>query len=156
MGAAALAVDTAELVATLRQQGLRATSARVALLAGLSELGHATVEQLHAVLVVAAPSMSLSTVYRTLESLAEHDLVRHAHLGGTVPSYYLAGGAEHAHLVCSRCGAVEELRGQTLQHFVSAIAQVAGFATNTSHLSIEGLCSTCQQAQADLRASSHR
>jgi Fe2+ or Zn2+ uptake regulation protein len=144
----AAAVDTAELVATLRQKGLRATSARVAVLASLSQVGHATVEHLHAVLVRAAPSMSLSTVYRTLESLAAHDLVRHAHLGGSVPSYYLAGGVEHAHLVCSRCGAVEDLRGQTLHRFVTEIAEVAGFATNTSHLSVEGLCATCQQAPA--------
>lgn len=156
MGTAAQTVDVAEMVAALRQQGLRATSARVALLASLSELGHATVEQLHAVLVIAAPSMSLSTVYRTLESLAEHDLVRHAHLGGTVPSYYLAGGVEHAHLVCSSCGGVEDLHGQTLLRFVSEIAQVAGFTTNTSHLSIEGLCSACQQATAGLGAQPHQ
>lgn len=142
-------LDTAQCVTMLRQRGLRATSARVALLAGLSEVGHATVDQLHATLTVAAPSLSLSTVYRTLESLAEHNLVRHAHLGSTAPSYYLAGGVEHAHLVCSRCGAVENLRGQILQRFVSDLDRVAGFATTTSHLSVEGLCAACQRVGAE-------
>lgn len=148
MGTTTAEVDTAAVVTKLRQQGLRATSARVALLAGLGELGHATVEQLHASVVVASPSMSLSTVYRTLESLAEHDLVRHAHLGGSVPSYYLVGEVEHAHLVCRRCGSVEDLRGQTLQRFITDLARTSGFATDTSHLSVEGRCAACQETLA--------
>lgn len=144
MGTATPELDAADMVAELRQRGLRATSARVASLAGLGHLGHATAEQLHAALLPQLPSVSLSTVYRTLESLTDQDLVRHAHLSDTAPSYYLAGGVEHGHLVCSRCGSVENLTGPTLQRFVTDLASRAGFAVDTSHLTVEGHCAGCQ------------
>lgn len=138
-------LDPRDAVSALRDRGLRATSARVAVLGGLRELGHATAEQLHLALVPRLPALNLSTVYRTLDALNDHDLIRHAHLGGSVPSYYLASEAEHAHLVCSRCGSVENLTGQPLQRFVSDLARSARFTVDTSHLSVEGLCAACRQ-----------
>lgn len=143
--------DPGDHVSVLRQRGLRATSARVAVLAGLGEIGHATTDQLHLALVPRLPALSLSTVYRALEVLTEHDLIRHAHLGGSAPSYYLASEAEHAHLVCSRCGSVENLTGQPLERLVSDLARSARFAVNTSHLSIEGICAVCQQITPEAR-----
>lgn len=143
------AFDTDAAVGDLRQRGLRATSARLNVLAGLHELGHATADQLHAALVPRLPSLSLSTVYRTLESLSGHDLVRHAHLTGHVLSYSLASGTEHAHLVCSRCGTVQNLARQTLHSFVTELARSAQFAVNTSHLSVEGVCAHCQELDHD-------
>lgn len=134
-----------EAVSALRQRGLRATSARVAVLAEISELGHTTADQLHAALLPRLPAVSLSTVYRTLDALTDHGLIRHAHLGGSTPSYYLASEAEHAHLVCNQCGSVENLTGQPLQRFVSDLDRSARFTVNTSHLSVEGLCAACRQ-----------
>jgi len=139
-----------DAVSALRDRGLRATSARVAVLAGLGELGHATAEQLHLTLVSRLPALNLSTVYRTLDSLSLHDLICHAHLGGSAPSYYLPGEAEHAHLVCSRCGSVDNLTGQSLQRFVSDLARSARFTVDTSHLSVEGLCAACRQITSDV------
>lgn len=132
-------------VAELRQRGLRATTARVAVLVALNERGHSTADQLHAVLTSEWPSVSLSTVYRTVESLSARDLIRHAHLGGSAPSYYLASEAEHAHLVCSLCGSIEDLTGPPLQRFVTDLADGARFNIDTSHLTVEGRCESCRQ-----------
>lgn len=134
-----------DVVALLKGHGLRATSARVALLQHLAELGYATAEQLHTAVAVQLPSVSPSTVYRALDSLTDHQLVRHAHLVGAAPSYYLAGGSEHAHLVCSKCGTVDNLSGSILESLIQDLARSASFAVNTSHLSVEGLCGRCQQ-----------
>jgi Fur family ferric uptake transcriptional regulator len=140
-------VGNVDVVAELRQRGLRATSARVAVLQTLGELGHLTAEQLHAALMPRLPTVNLSTVYRTVESLSEHDLVRHAHLSGSAPSYYLASRADHAHLVCTSCGTVKNLTGRPLHRFVFDLARSAQFSVDTSHLTVEGLCDTCQQQQ---------
>jgi len=145
MSAAGPRAGVMDVISLLKAQGLRATSARVALLHSLNELGYATAEQLHAAVVSQLSSVSPSTVYRTLESLTEHHLVRHAHLVGAAPSYYLARGPEHAHLVCSRCGTVENLSGSILEHLIDDLASSAKFVVNTSHLSVEGLCEQCQQ-----------
>jgi len=57
--------------ANLRRHGRRATSARISLMLSLSELGHATPEQLHTTLAPTHPRLNASTVYRTLESLTD-------------------------------------------------------------------------------------
>ncbi len=145
MPAAGPRTGVMDVISLLKAQGLRATSARIALLHSLDELGYGTAEQLHAAVVSQLPSVSPSTVYRTLESLTEHHLVRHAHLVGAAPSYYLARGPEHAHLVCNRCGTVDNLSGSILEHLIDDLASSAKFVVNTSHLSVEGLCEQCQQ-----------
>lgn len=148
MGTSGSQLDPIEVAVELRQQGLRATSARLALVECLNELGHATVDQLHEAVAGRLPSLSASTVYRALESLAEHGLVRHAHLGGSVPSYYLTNGPEHAHLVCSGCGSVQNLAGPILQQFVTDVSRAAQFAVDTSHLTVQGRCAACQPPAA--------
>lgn len=143
MGEVRQTLDATSAAASLRSRGLRATSARVSLIVGLSELGHATPEQLHASLVSRLPNLSPSTVYRTLESLAGTGFVRHAHLTGAVPSYYLSSSTEHAHLVCRDCGTVMDLSGRQLQRFVADLADRRGFSADISHLTIEGRCADC-------------
>lgn len=143
MGEVRETLDATTAAATLRKRGLRATSARVSLIVGLSELGHATPEQLHAALVTRMPHLSPSTVYRTLESLVDTGFIRHAHLTGAVPSYYLSSSTEHAHLVCRDCGMVTELNGRLLQRFVSDLSTRLGFGADISHLTVEGSCASC-------------
>ncbi len=121
--------DPHVVAVSLRRQGLRATSARITLILGLSELGHATPEQLHTALAPTHPGLNVSTVYRTLKSLTD---VAHAHLTGSAPSYYLTDGTEHAHLVCQDCGTITPLRGEALQHFVAELATDPGFAITIS------------------------
>jgi Fur family ferric uptake transcriptional regulator len=149
MGRRDSSADPRQLTFALRTRGLRATSARLTMLTCLAELGHATPEQLAAVVGSRLPGLSISTVYRTLEVLGEHDLVRHAHLTGSVASYYLASGAEHAHLVCSGCGTVDDLAGPALDHLVEAVATSSAFAVNASHLTLQGLCENCQKLVKD-------
>ncbi len=130
--------------AALRRHGLRATSARIALILGLGELGHATPEQLHTTLAPTHPGLNVSTVYRTLESLTDLGLVAHAHLTGSAPSYHLTDGTEHAHLVRQDCGTITPLRGHPLQQFAAELATDPGFTVTISHLTVHGQCHPCQ------------
>ncbi len=148
--------DVLDVISLLKTQGLRATAARIALLHSLNELGYATAEQLHAAVVTQLANVSPSTVYRSLESLTEHHLVRHAHLLGAVPSYYLARGPEHAHLVCNQCGTVDNLSGSILERLIDDLASSAKFVVNTSHLSVEGICEQCQQHPPARPVTGHR
>jgi len=144
MGTTSPTRDPNVVATSLRQQGLRATSARITLILGLGELGHATPEQLHSALAPAHPGLNVSTVYRTLESLTDLGLVAHAHLTGSAPSYYLTDGTEHAHLACQDCGTITPLRGDALQRFVAELANDPGFAVTISHLSVQGHCQNCR------------
>src|SRR5258706_15211502 len=90
----------------LREKGYRLTPQRELVLDAVTQLGHATPEQVCERVQRTASGVNISTVYRTLELLEELGLVRHAHLGHGAPSYHPAGHHEHLHLVCRDCDVV--------------------------------------------------
>lgn len=90
----------------LRDAGLRVTAARVAILAELAgDPGHPGAEELFAALRPRHPSLSLSTVYHTLETLLRAGLIRRAPAG--TGRLRVDGTADdHDHAVCRSCGAI--------------------------------------------------
>src|SRR5690606_7193988 len=93
----------------LRARGYRVTPQRQLVLEAVSELGHATPEEICARVQQTARGVNISTVYRTLELLEELGLVTHTHLSHGAPTYHLAAEADHVHLVCRGCGEVTEV-----------------------------------------------
>ena len=97
------------IITTLRQQGVRITSARRAVIAALVRTdGHVTAEDIATAVQLDNPEIHLSTVYRTLESLEELGVVDHVHLGHGSAVYHLAAN-RHQHLVCENCKKVIHL-----------------------------------------------
>jgi Fur family ferric uptake transcriptional regulator len=99
------------------------------------------------------PSLSLSTVYRTLELLEEIGAVSHTHLGHGAPTYHAASHADHIHLVCRRCGAVAEEDAEQARGLAEGVRRRHGFETDLGHLSLHGLCAACAVSDADREAS---
>lgn len=127
----------------LRARGRRATPQRRLVLDALGQLGHATPEQVGERVQAVAPSVSLSTVYRTLELLEELGVVSHTHLGHGAPSYHLSSHRDHVHLVCRRCGGVQEADAARAHGLAEEVAERYGFVTDVGHLSLDGLCAGC-------------
>ena len=92
----------------LRSRGYRVTPQRQLVLEAVSELGHATPEEICARVQQTARGVNISTVYRTLELLEELGLVTHTHLSHGAPTYHLAAEADHVHLACRGCGEVTD------------------------------------------------
>ena len=136
-------------VELLRRTGLRATGQRLAVLAALDRLGHATMDQLLDAASDVLPNLQLSTIYRSVETLTAHGLVSHTHLTGSTPTYQLASHGNHAHLVCRGCGSVTQMDDDVASRFTSDIARVHGFDLDFGHLSVFGRCATC--VEGDLR-----
>lgn len=131
--------------ARLRSAGLRSTSQRRAVLRALDELGHATVDQLAAQVQRERPELSLSTVYRTVEALDDVGLVTHAHLHHGTPTYHRVDDDPHLHLVCQRCGTVEQLPRQVADGLVAQVRETTGFHVEVSHLTLHGACAACRR-----------
>lgn len=90
----------------LRKSGLRATPKRVALLTVLKGSHEPrTAEELHAKV-----HSDLVTIYRNLKSLVAAGIVSETRFKDSTVRYELAHGHHH-HVVCTRCGLVEELHG---------------------------------------------
>ena len=131
------------LDAALHARGLRVTPQRRLVLDAVAALEHATPEQVCDRVQATAPSLSLSTVYRTLELLEELGVICHTHLSHGAPTYHVAEHADHLHLVCRRCGAVAEAEFRHARDLVAAIRSAYGFAPDLAHLSLHGLCAAC-------------
>jgi Fur family ferric uptake transcriptional regulator len=129
--------------ARLRRAGLRSTAQRRAVLAALAELRHATADELAARVQRDSPEVSLSTVYRTLEVLDRVGLVTHAHLRHGAPTYHAVDERPHIHLVCGRCGRVEQRDVEVAAPLAAELRRTSGFRVDLTHLALHGRCAAC-------------
>lgn len=133
----------------LRSHGLRRTPQRQATLEAIAAAdGHATAEDIVARVRKRMPSVSPSTVYRTLTSLEEVGVVCHAHLGHTASVYHLGGGGLHQHLVCERCGAITEVEDSVVAPFAARLQDRYGFRADFTHFAVLGECAACAKRAA--------
>ena len=109
-GLAAYSGVMTDLAAVLRANGMRLTPQRRRVIDALARLGHATPDAVTAeVGADGGAALPASTIYRALEALEELGLVAHTHLDHRAPTFHLAGHADHIHLVCLGCRAVDEV-----------------------------------------------
>jgi Fur family ferric uptake transcriptional regulator len=132
------AVSASGLDQALRERGLRATPQRRLVLKAVSELGHATPEQ-----VCDFVQAETATVYRALELLEELGVVSHTHLQHGSPTYQVADHADHLHLVCRRCGSITEADLDLARPLAAGVLAANGFSTDLAHLSLHGVCGQC-------------
>lgn len=133
--------DFAEIV---RAHGLKATEARIRLLALLSRERHPlSVLEIEKKLGTDADTV---TLYRTLEAFSDARIVRRADFAGREARYELAHGREHHHhLVCRNCGDVEDVAtcGEAKIETV-ALAASKKFSSIQDHaLEFFGTCRKC-------------
>ncbi|WP_229686715.1 Fur family transcriptional regulator [Longimycelium tulufanense] len=121
---------------------MRMTPQRQLVLDAVRELGHATPEQTCQHVQRTAPTVNITTIYRTLDLLERLGLVRHTHLGHGAPTYS-AEEHEHVHLVCHRCARVDEVPTDTLSGLVEQLRRERGFALDATHVALHGLCADC-------------
>ncbi|MFG6414303.1 Fur family transcriptional regulator [Roseateles sp. DC23W] len=89
---------------------------------------------------VAAPGLSLATVYRNLRTLVEEGELLAVTLPGEVPRYELAGAGHHHHFQCDSCQRVFEVHACP-----GNLAGLAprGFVVERHELTLYGRCSDC-------------
>jgi Fur family ferric uptake transcriptional regulator len=123
----------------LRARGMRLSTARRLLLEALFAAdGPVSAESLARGLRIEPAS-----VYRNLETLERHGLVRHVHLGQGPGLYALVGRGEREYLYCERCGEVRELASDELDPVRAEVQRRLGYRTRFSHFALTGLCGDC-------------
>ena len=129
----------------IRQRGYRVTPQRQLILEAVrAGKGHSTPEQVYMRVARKAPALNRTTVYRTLEFLAEQHLIASADVGTGGKVYEMASEAPHHHLVCEKCGKIEQIPHGTLDRAFKQIDKDHGFKVTTNHLALFGLCAHCR------------
>lgn len=137
---------------SLKQQGVRLTRQRKVLLDLIDQSGrHLDAEALYQLARLQDPKINRVTVYRTLKLLKagglvdELDLMHHE---GDQHYYETRLKQEHAHVICLRCGKIEEFFGDLLQQMREQIESHFGFQIVLARTEVGGYCSHCQVLRA--------
>lgn len=94
--------------------------------------------------------VGLATVYRVLTQFETAGLLVRRHLGNDLATYELENGEHHDHIVCVRCGKIEEFVDPEIENRQKAIAEKLGFELQGHSLSLYGLCAECRKkAESD-------
>lgn len=124
--------------------GARSTKQREALVHVLDEVdGFRTAQQLHTMLAERGDKVGIATVYRSLQLLADADLLDVLHSEDGEASYRRCSTRHHHHLVCRECGRAVEAQAPAVETWVDAIAAEHGFSNVSHDLEIFGTCSAC-------------
>jgi Fur family ferric uptake transcriptional regulator len=124
--------------------GARSTKQREALVNVLDEVdGFRTAQQLHAMLIERGDKVGIATVYRSLQLLADADLVDVIHGDEGEASYRRCSTRHHHHLVCRECGRAVEAQAPEVEVWVDAMAAQHGFSDVSHDLEIFGTCADC-------------
>jgi len=145
-----MAVDS--IKGSLKEKGVRLTRQRELLLELIDKSGeHLDAERLFQLAKLRDPKLNRVTVYRTLKLLKQGGLVDELdlmHYGGDQHYYETRMKQEHAHVICLRCGKVEEFFGEPLQRLRRQIESHFAFQILLARTEVGGFCSHCQSLRA--------
>jgi Fur family ferric uptake transcriptional regulator len=125
----------------------RSTRQRAAVAAALDAVSDfRSAQELHDLLKQRGENVGLTTVYRTLQSLAESGEVDVLRTGDGESIYRRCSSGHHHHLVCRVCGRAVEVEGPAVERWADKVAAEHGF-TDVSHtVEIFGRCAECSPA----------
>lgn len=126
--------------------GRRPTRQRAAVAAALDAVdAFRSAQQIHADLAARGESVGLTTVYRTLQALADageiDTLLRD---DGEAVYRRCRGGTHHHHLVCRSCGRTVEVEGPGVERWADRVADEHGYDEVSHTLEIFGRCPSCR------------
>lgn len=134
-----------ELVRLLHSRGQRATPQRQVILRELRRRRrHATADEIRTTIRRDLPGTSTPTVYATLELLVELGLARRIDTG-LGAALYDGRTDPHQHMVCRRCGRVDDLDVEIQAVPLMRAASATGFQAEGAELVISGLCARCAE-----------
>jgi Fur family ferric uptake transcriptional regulator len=133
--------------ANLKKAGLKITLPRVKILEILDSAPehHLSAEDVYRILLESDQDIGLATVYRVLTQFQEAGLVIRHNFEGGHSVFELDNGRHHDHLVCVKCGRVEEFVDTVIEQRQQDIATKAGYLITDHSLNIYGICPTCQK-----------
>lgn len=129
----------------LKKAGLKATLPRMRILHLLesSDRRHVSAEDVYKALLDAGEDIGLATIYRVLTQFESAGLVMRHHFEGAHSVFELNRGTHHDHLVCVRCGWIEEFNDEVIEERQRTIAERFGFSMTDHALYIYGVCARC-------------
>jgi Fur family transcriptional regulator, ferric uptake regulator len=134
----------------LREAGLKITVPRTKILELLEQTSarHLSAEDIYKTLRELGEDIGLATVYRVLTQFETAGLVKRQNFEEGYSVFELNQGPHHDHLVCIKCGKVDEFVDETIEKRQTSVAEKAGYQMTDHSLIIYGICSTCTKKRS--------
>jgi Fur family ferric uptake transcriptional regulator len=130
----------------LRKAGLKVTLPRMKILDILegSDARHHSAEDVYKILLEMGEDIGLATVYRVLTQFESAGLVKRHHFEGGHSVFELNQGDHHDHILCVKCGRVDEFVDEIIEQHQKDIAARLGYELTDHCLYMYGICSNCK------------
>jgi Fur family peroxide stress response transcriptional regulator len=137
----------ASTIEALRSKGYKATPQRIAICRiALNSRVHPSAQQVYDEVKRIHPTVSLATVYKTLEVLRDLDLVQELNFpkGQARFDPYMN---PHINLICLECGKITDLDDITAKEITKKVAAATRFKPNGQRIDVYGICQKCSDAK---------
>lgn len=132
-----------QFVSACREAGLKVTHQRTEIYRTLITMpDHPTAETLHKRLLPTLPTISLDTVYRTLTTLEEHQLVARIQTAES-QARFEAVHAPHHHLICSHCKRIVDFQWPAIDALEPPKDAAEWGQIDSRTIVMYGVCPTC-------------
>jgi len=138
---------TDELADVLRSAGLRVTRPRIAVLAAVHQRPHADTGTVLSAVRDAVADVSHQAVYDVLDALTTAGLLRRIQPSGSLARYEARVGDNHHHVVCRRCGAVDDVDCATGHAPCLSASDDHGYVVDEAEVLYWGLCPACSSPE---------
>jgi Fur family transcriptional regulator, peroxide stress response regulator len=135
----------ATAIEALRNKGYKATPQRVAICRiALHSREHPTAQSIYNEVKKIHSTVSLATVYKTLQVLRDLDLIRELNLpqGQARFDPYIK---PHINLICQQCGKIEDLDDPTAREISEKVSAATKFKPNGQRIDVYGICQKCSK-----------
>lgn len=131
----------------LQKVGLKATLPRLKIIKFLedTDIRHMSAEDVYKAMLEQGEDIGLATIYRVLTQFESAGLVTRHHFEGGHSVFELDEGHHHDHILCVKCGKVDEFMDQTIEDRQKAIAKEKGYEITDHSLYIYGICPECRK-----------
>jgi len=127
----------------LKDYDLKVTPQRVAIVEELYVNGHMNIDDLYKKLLEKFPSISLATIYKNINAMIEKVFLSEVKIPNTKSVYELVK-SEHAHMVCSSCGHIEDIVLNTAD-LVNEVSSLSQFKIDSTNIVLSGTCPKCSK-----------
>ncbi|MBU3013803.1 transcriptional repressor [Poseidonibacter lekithochrous] len=127
----------------LKNYNLKVTPQRVAIVEELYLNGHMNIDDLYKKLLAKFPSISLATIYKNINAMVEKVFLSEVKIPNTKSVFELVK-EEHAHLVCSECGNIEDMM-LDVSSVLEEVTSKSQFKIESTNLVLSGLCPNCNK-----------
>jgi Fur family ferric uptake transcriptional regulator len=135
-----------DIFTLLKAKGFRLTQPRKEILQVL-EAYPRTVQELQSDLIHKQVKVDLASIYRTLELLESLNVVQSVDLGEGKKRFELLENDHHHHVICRRCGAIEDVCINE-EKLITDIATQSKYTVENHTIEFFGTCPTCDEAKS--------